>query len=60
MGAAVAGLCNIKPLSLPLIGSFDKRAFWPRSVGELANYSTAALNLFSVDYLWFHTKGLDP
>ena len=57
---SAAGLRNVKPLPLPVIGSFSKRAFWARSVGELADYSTAALHLFPVDYLWFHTEGLEP
>ena len=55
-----AGLRNVKPLSLPLIGIFGEGAFWPGSVGKLVYYGTAALHLFPVDYLWLHTKGLEP
>ena len=50
---------DVKPLSLPLVGSFCEGAFWPESVGKLAYYSTAALRLFPVGYLRFHTKGLE-
>ena len=56
----VAGLCNVKPLPLPVIGSFGKRTFWPRSAGEVVDRSTAALHLFPVDHLRLHTEGLEP
>ena len=55
-----AGLRNVKALPMPVIGSFGKRAFWPRSAGELADRSTAALHLFPVDYLRLHAEGLEP
>ena len=55
----LGGFHNVKPLSLPLVGSFGERAFWAGSVGKLAYYSTAALRLFPVDYLRLHTKGLE-
>ena len=55
-----AGFCDVKPLPLPLVGSFGERAFWLESIGKLAHYSTAALRLFPIDHLWLHTKGLEP
>ena len=54
------GLHDVKPLLLPLVGSFGERAFWPESVGKLAYHNTATLRLFPVNYLRLHTEGLDP
>ena len=54
------GFHDVKPLSLPLVGSFGERDFWPGSVGKLAYYGIGALRLFHADYLRLHTKGLEP
>ena len=54
------GFCDVEPLPLPLVGSFGERAFWPESVGKLAYYIAATLSMFPIDYLWLHTKGLEP
>ena len=57
---SAAGLRNVKPLPLPVIGSFREGAPWPKSIGELAHHSTATLCWLHVDYLRLHIKGLEP
>ena len=54
------GFCDVKPLPLPLVGSFGEGALGPGSIGQLAHCSTSTLRLFPVDYLRLHTKGLEP